>query len=82
MPFDRELVNSLTSGVSGASQHGCKTFSEAYNIYSRAFEENRLKVIPNPGGIYDNLIDFNDVNEAGEFVDSKGCARRLSLEFL
>lgn len=79
MLFDRGLVQSLTTGVSGASQHGCKTLHEAIEFYTRAFNENRIKVVPIRGGIYDNPIDFDDVNSEGVFVDSKGCKGQLPL---
>lgn len=79
MLFDRGLVQALTSGVSGASQHGCKTFQEAIDIYSKAFNENRIKVLPIRGDIFDNPIVFDDVNSVGEFIDTEGCKRQLPL---
>lgn len=64
----------LIDRIPSALFHGCKTFRQAHEIYTKAYDLGNIAIDPIVGGPYDNpfnpedfMVDTEDVNSDGEY---------------
>jgi hypothetical protein len=65
----RDEANSRITGVTGSSHSKCKNWQDAFQIYSKAYTEGRIRRIPVAGGVFDNPIILDSPNSNGEWND-------------
>jgi hypothetical protein len=48
----RDECQDRVNEVSGACHRRCRTWQQAIDLYSKAYNEKRIKAVPQPGSIY------------------------------
>jgi hypothetical protein len=66
----RDDVAVRTTGISGAIQKKYRNFEDAIRVYTRNYNQRKLRAVPVPGGIFWPINNLSPINHPSPAISS------------